>query len=169
MPVARGSDGHLEDIAWATLLERGTSPDDDTAQAAVSIVMGLGWRDLRMGHQRLRRDAPRRPGPLAPGHPASLPVRGRGDHASYPAAGERLMRRCPWFLGHICGMRTPAAAERLHLGVRLKENLAEVLTGLADFNDERLGELRSGSSCTRSSRCRETRVSRAPARTASVS
>lgn len=36
----------LEDLAWSTLLERGTSPDDYAARAAVGIVVGLGWQAM---------------------------------------------------------------------------------------------------------------------------
>lgn len=36
---------------------------------------------------------------------------------------------------------TTRAIERVQLGVRIEKNLVKVLRGLADFNDESLGEL----------------------------
>ena len=36
---------------------------------------------------------------------------------------------------------TTAPTERVQLGVRIEKNLVKVLKGLADFNDESLGEL----------------------------
>ena len=37
----------LERVAWRVLLERGTSPDDQTARTAITIVLALGWQAIQ--------------------------------------------------------------------------------------------------------------------------
>jgi hypothetical protein len=54
-------------------------------------------------------------------------------------AAERLL--LPGSLGNMKCVSEPTVTERVQLGVRLEKNLVKVLKGLAEFNDETLGEL----------------------------